>query len=453
MAYKGYKTADIPWISTVPDTWNVNRGKALFYNPKEINKNGKYNNVLSLTLRGVIRNDVDNPIGLSPKSYDTYQLFEKDDLVFKLIDLENISTSRVGLVGEQGIMSSAYIRTTLREKTEHNIKYFYYQYYSLYLRNIFNGLGAGVRQTLSAGDLLSLKILVPTKEEQDQIVKYLDWKVSEINRYIRQNRETIKRLEELEKRVIDFVITNGIRRERELKLSKALWMGMVPCEWKDYRLKYVFREINDRSEDGSEPHLSMSQKKGLVTDDEAVEKRLLSESYAGAKLCDKDDLVLNRLKAHLGVFALAPMHGVVSPDYTVLRLDTSIVIPQYLEYYLKSNACRGELVTRVRGIVEGFWRLYTEDLGTIPICIPDLDEQQEIIDYIKKYDSEIRTVINGIREQINYIEELRTKIIADVVAGQIDVRDVVIPEYEIQTEDSYDNGIDDEDTFSDDLTE
>ena len=173
----------------------------------------------------------------------------------------------------------------------------------------------------------------------------------------------------------------------------------------------------------------MSQKKGLVTDEENIGRPLLSESYAGAKLCEKDDLVLNRLKAHLGVFALAPIKGIVSPDYTVLRLNRKIVVPKYAECLLKSNDCRKELRIRVRGIVEGFWRLYTEDLGSIPVCIPSLEEQEAILSFIEDKTAPINVVINRITQEIDLLKEYRTRLISDVVTGQMDVRGIEIPDY------------------------
>lgn len=444
-AYEEYKYTDIPWYEKIPSCWKINRGKTIFNNPKEINKDGTLENVLSLTLKGVIRNNADNPVGLSPKSYHSYQIFEKDDLVFKLIDLENVSTSRVGLVWEKGIMSPAYIRVELKNVKKQNMKFFYYQYYSMYQRNIFNGLGSGVRQTLSGNDLLLLKIPVPSKPEQDQIVRYLDWKTSEMNRFIHQKKKQIKMLEDLKQNYIDHLITNGNDNNREKYISKADWMEKIPKDWKEYRLKNLVWEINNRSELGLEPHLSMSQKKGLVTDDEEIERRLLSESYAGAKICEKDDLVLNRLKAHLGVFALAPIKGVVSSDYTVLRIKKEKVIPQYLEYLLKSNACRRELVTRVRGIVEGFWRLYTEDLVAIPISVPSIYEQKKLLEEITETESKINILIQSIQKEISLVEELKVKLISDVVTGQVDVRDEIIPVYEMDSDaDERDDDVDEE---------
>ena len=178
--YQNYISTGIRWNAEMPAHWDCDKAKRYFDNPKVINKDGKEKNVLSLTLKGVVRNDVDHPIGLAPADYATYQLFDKDELVFKLIDLENISTSRVGIVWEKGIMSSAYIR--LKPRVSLNLRYFYYQYFDWYKRNIFNGLGAGVRQTLSAADLVNYQVVFPPIDEQDQIVRFLDWKTSEMNR-------------------------------------------------------------------------------------------------------------------------------------------------------------------------------------------------------------------------------------------------------------------------------
>ena len=432
MRYKCYSSTEIPWVDEKPSHWDCYRGKKVFYNSKNKNDGNQESNLLSLTLRGVIRNNKEKPIGLSPADYATYQIFEKDDLVFKMIDLENISTSRVGIVPERGIMSSAYIRFTARSNV--NIRYFYLQYYSWWLQNIYNGLGAGVRQTLSAEDLINLKILIPSREEQDQIVRYLDWKVSQINKLIHGYQKQIKLLEEQKITVINNAVVHGINSNAETSPSKAEWMGSVPVSWRVLRMKNLFTEINVRSKEGKEPHLSMSQKKGLVTDDENINRPFLSESYAGAKICEKDDLVLNRLKAHLGVFALAPIQGIVSPDYTVLRLNQHMVIPKYAEYLLKSNDCRKELRTRVRGIVEGFWRLYTEDLYAIPVCIPSLEEQKMILEYIHCKCSVIEKAIVKINRQIDLLREYRTRLISDVVTGQMDVRGVEIPDYEPEEE-------------------
>lgn len=442
--YDSYEQTSIPWNEKRPSHWHECRGKALFRTKKERNTENQETNILSLTLRGVIRNSKDNPIGLSPSDYSTYQIFEKDDLVFKLIDLNNISTSRVGIVPERGIMSSAYIRLIARHDL--NIRYFYMQYYNLWLRNVYNGLGAGVRQTISADELLNMSIVVPPRAEQDQIVRFLDWKVSEINKLILINRKQIGLLKEILAKKISEVITRGLDSNVAVIDSGTEWIGKIPEHWTTIRCKYLFKERDQRSEYGKEQHLSMSQKYGLIPDSMLDERRMLSASYKGGKLCYKDDLVLNRLKAHLGVFALAPQFGVISPDYTVLQPNVERIIPAYAEMVLKSQRCRGELMIRVRGITEGFWRLYTDDFNTIVIPVPPIEEQKIIISYIDEYKAKINDYIAVMEREIDTLHELRRSVISDAVTGKIDVRGISVPAYEHVDDTASDNSECDEES-------
>ncbi len=173
------KDSGIEWIGMIPEHWEVRRVSNFFTSQKTITKQGCID-VLSLTLSGVIEKDIENNKGLNPESYDTYQVFKKNDLVFKLIDLENYQTSRVGRVWKNGIMSSAYIR--LSKKNNTNIDYFYYQFFDLYKRAIFNMLGGnGVRSAINKGDLLKLSIVVPYKNEQKKIANYLDIECDKID--------------------------------------------------------------------------------------------------------------------------------------------------------------------------------------------------------------------------------------------------------------------------------
>jgi type I restriction enzyme S subunit len=151
------------------------------------------------------------------------------------------------------------------------------------------------------------------------ITRYLDHVDRRIRRIIRAKQKLIALLEEQKQAVIHQAVTGQIdvrtgRPHPVYKPSGVEWLGDVPEHWEVKRSKYLFREIDARSVSGAETRLSMSQKLGLIPSTEIEEKRLLSESPVGGKLCDKGDLVLNRLKAHLGVFALAEQRGIVSPD-------------------------------------------------------------------------------------------------------------------------------------------
>jgi type I restriction enzyme S subunit len=188
------------------------------------------------------------------------------------------------------------------------------------------------------------------------------------------------------------------------------------------RSKYIYREVDNRSAAGEEIHLSMSQKFGLIPSSQIAEKRLVSESYAGAKLCEKGDLVLNRLKAHLGVFALARESGLVSPDYTVLRPVRKLE-ERYFEAVYRTPACRVELRQRAKGIVQGFWRLYTDDFYNIRLPFPPVDEQKRIMAQLDIDLFGVNTGISRLGREIELLREYRTQLIVDIVTGKLDVRE------------------------------
>lgn len=203
------KDSGIEWIWQIPNHWEKNRGKDVFKYLKKINKNLECKNVLSLTYNWVINKDYDSKAGLNPDSYETYQFVQKDDLIFKLIDLENIKTSRVGIVHEYGIMSSAYIR--LRSNKRVFNKFFYYLYFYYYKINLFNYLGGWVRSTINFSTLLEIPIIIPPRTEQIAISEYLDEKIGKIDEIIAKIDENIAILEEFRKTLINDAVTGKIK--------------------------------------------------------------------------------------------------------------------------------------------------------------------------------------------------------------------------------------------------
>ena len=278
---------------------------------------------------------------------------------------------------------------------------------------------------------------VPPLPEQTAIVRFLDHADRRIRRYIRAKQKLIALLEEQKQAIIHQAVTGQIDvRTGEsypaYKPSGVEWLGEVPSHWEVRRARYIFREIDRRSSDGSEQHLSMSQSLGLVPSHLVKNRTLVSENYAGGKLCRSGDLVLNRLKAHLGVFARAQQSGVISTDYTVLSPNREAKT-EYFEQVLRSPSCRGELRTRAKGIVEGFWRLYTDDLYDIYLPLPTVDEQESIIRWIKSISMQAeRNATLGDRE-VALLHEYRTRLIADVVTGKLDVREAAaeLPEEDV----------------------
>lgn len=430
--YALYENTGIVWNPQKPTHWKKWRGKRFFYSPKIKNIGNTEKNILSLTLKGVIRNNADRPIGLSPSDYSTYQIFEKNDLVFKLIDLNNISTSRVGLVPERGIMSSAYIRLTARHDC--NIRYFYFQYYDLWLRNIYNGLGAGVRQTLSAEDLLNLEIVIPSREEQDQIVHFLDWKISEINRLINIKHKEIATLEELKQSRLLAIVTRGLDENVEMVDSEIEHIGLVPKHWKVLLNHRIYRE-NSRPFSGDETVLSLSQKDGLLPYVDMKERSLHTSSYENWKLVFPNDLVLNRFKAHLGVFFSSNYRGIVTFHYGVYE-PVMKLSSKYYELLYHTPKYKQVFAGASNGMTVGLQNLSNTNFYKVYTVYPPYDEQCTIVKEAEKIEKEIQAIIATVSSEIERLHEFRTRLIADVVTGKIDVRGIEIPEYEYTAEEA-----------------
>lgn len=208
-------------------------------------------------------------------------------------------------------------------------------------------------------------------------------------------------------------------RYMQYKDSGLPWVGEIPAHWQTRRNRFLFREVDRRSAQGKETHLSMSQVYGLVPSEKVSRKSLQSENYAGGKLVAQDDLVLNRLKAHLGVFARAKESGVVSPDYTVLRPIGDISV-KYCESLFKTPIYVGEFRRRTKGIVEGFWRLYTDDFYNVTALLPPREEQDQIVAYLRAQDAHIARYILAKRELIKLLTEQKLRIIDHAVTRGLD---------------------------------
>ncbi len=277
------------------------------------------------------------------------------------------------------------------------------------------------RYGLTHSGIQSVQIPLPPLPEQRAIVRYLDYVDRRIRRYVAAKRKLIGLLEEERQAVVNQAVTRGLDPNAPLKPSGVEWFGDVPEHLDTMRARFLFKEVDTRSTSGKETHLSMSQTLGLVPS-HLVEQSLISDSYVGGKLCREGDLVLNRLKAHLGVFALAKQAGVISPDYSVFRKRDSVKM-EYFFRVLRLPALRTELRIRAKGIVEGFWRLYTDDFFDIRLPVPPSVEQQAIVEHLDRATTNVDAAIARAGRQIKLVEEYRTRLIADVVTGKLDVRE------------------------------
>jgi type I restriction enzyme S subunit len=444
--YPEYKDSGVPWLGKVPAHWGMKRGKWLFRSMKEINADRQHTNILSLTLRGVVNNDPDDPEGLVPKDYGTYQLFAKGDLVFKLIDLENLRTSRVGLVHEDGIMSPAYVRLVPRHNGVQ--RFFFRQYFDLYQRGIFNQLGAGVRATLGPKDLLELPVVVPNVSEQSAIVRFLDHVDRKIKKHIRAKQKLIKLLTEQKQAIIQRAVTRGLDPTVRLKPSGVPWLGKVPAHWEVLPNRALFAEVRDRDHADAEM-LSVTITKGVIRQKallgDSSKKDSSNEDKSSYKLVCPGDIAYNKMRAWQGAVGVSEFRGIISPAYVVQRPRRGAE-PRYFHYLLRTPAFAKEAERWSYGITSDMWSLRPEHFKMIYGCLPSIPEQSAIVRYLDGATANLDKAIDAAHREIDLLREYRTRLIADVVTGKLDVREAaanlpeeaeeaeVLDESEAQTE-------------------
>lgn len=438
--YKSMVKAPTGWLGSIPEHWECKKIGSLFSERKTKVSDADYP-PLSVTKLGIVPQLAN---AAKSDSGDNRKLVCSGDFVI------NSRSDRKGSCGVSELDGSvSLINIVLTPRNSWDNKYVHYLMRSQPFSEEYYHYGRGIVAdlwTTRYSEMKNILLPVPPRDEQEQIVRFLDWKVSGINKLISLKKKEIDLLKERQKTFISNIVLSGTNPEAKKEDSGISWIGDIPSHWKTYRCKYLFSERDERSIEGKEQHLSMSQKYGLVPDTILDERRMLSESYAGGKICYENDLVLNRLKAHLGVFSLAPQMGVISPDYTVLIPRIERIIPAYAEAVLKSQKCRRELRVRVKGVTEGFWRLYTDSFNTIVLPVPPLEEQKSIMDEIKLFEEKTANYISVILKEVEVLHELRNKLISDVVTGQIDVRDIEVPEFEFvdEIEDESDEDTDEE---------
>ena len=411
------KDSGIEWIGEIPEGWEVLAHKYIMHKEKSICEHYSGEDVISLTLNGVVKRDLENPSGKMPTTFDGYQFVDPNDLLLCLFDID-VTPRCVGLVKDYGVTSPAYSRFKIHSG-------FCNAYYNYLLRfiddeKVFVHLSKNLRSSLTESDFGAIKTIVPPKAEQQRIADYLDNRTFEIDTLLSKARSSIEEYKKLKQAVITHAITKGVRGERKMKDSGVEWIGTYPSNWKIIKIKWLLHERKDRSVTGLEEPLSMSQKKGLIPTKDMDSIPNMASSFIGAKLVYKGDLVFNKLKAHLGVFSVSKYNGLVSPDYAVYY-STGPANLNFLELLFKTPQYINEFKKKSSGVGAGLTRLYTGDLYSIYCALPPLVEQEEIADYLDAKCAEIDKLIAKKEQLVKELESYKKSLIYEVVTGKREV--------------------------------
>ena len=354
---------------------------------------------LSLTMNGVLPRSREATDGLQPENFDGYQLIKPGQLIFKLIDLQNVSTSRVGLSEDLGLVSPAYIALTADRRVLP--KYAYWYFMDLYNRRIFNNLSeGGVRANLSWEGLRQLPFILPSIERQHRIVEFLDTELEQIDALVGVQESL-----------------TALLSERRVALADVI---MESIEADLVKLRFLFAPRNERA-NGDEEVLSVYRDYGVIPKNSRSDNHNVTpEDLSNYRRVSVGDLVVNKMKAWQGSVAISDFEGIVSGDYQVLRPITTRFSSQFAHHILRSSRMIREYRIRSKGIRPSQWRLYWEDLADIRVPVPDLPVQESIerrfVDIAEQ--DPVGEPLESLRQ---LFEERRAALITAAVTGELEV--------------------------------
>lgn len=411
--------------------WGKIPTKHRFQYCKDSNAGMKEKHRLALTMNGVIDRALDDAQGLQSLDYSVYQIFEKGDLVFKLIDLQNIRTSRVGLVPRRGIMSPAYIR--LIPKNDEVLSDFYYWYfYAAYLGNIFNGLGGGIRQNLSQTELLEFPVPDIPVEDQASISSFLYRETARVDELIAKKKLFIKLLDEKRAATISHVVTKGLNEDADSQETAINWIGNIPASWTLTKLGYLGRCANGINIGGD----SFGTGYPFVSYGDVYNNRELPTNIDGLVQSTKADRIAYSVKSGDVLFTRTSetideiafpsvctetIQNAVFAGFLIrFRPFADVLVPRFSKFAFQNKGLRAFFVKEMKLVTRA--SLSQGLLRNMPVALPPIKQQEEIAEYLEEADAKFKTLITKTVRSIDLLKEKRTALITAAVTGKIDVR-------------------------------
>ena len=321
------------------------------------------------------------------------------------------------------------------------------------LIDVYHSLSTGIRPSrlrLYPDVFLTICFPVPPKDEQDQIVRFLDWKISAINKLSNIYHHKIALLEEMKQQLIDSIIITGLHNSPIIHNENTRWDIDYPSHWKIQRIResFSFRKglsiTKANLEESGVPVISYGQihskkNSGIGLNDELI--RYVNESYLAVgegAIVKKGDFIFADTSediAGCGNCAFIDWDDAIFAGYhSIIAHPNGTVNGKYLAYLFKSPTWRYQIRKKANSVK--VYSITQKMLKDAYILIPPTEEQAEIVDYLDTCCSRIDVLIDRLESEISCLRDLKIHLIADVVTGKIDVRNIVIPDYEYVEENS-----------------
>jgi len=423
LKYDSYKDTSFEWLSDIPMEWDIEKAKWLFIRAERaVQKDDEIVTCFrdgQVTLRSNRRTE-----GFTNALKEHgYQGIRKGDLVIHAMDA---FAGAIGVSDSDGKSTPVYAACIPRKENTVDPQFYAYYMRDLALSGFIVSLAKGIRERSTDfrfNDFAELPLPLPSYEIQTIIANFLDKKTAQIDEAISIKEKQIGLLKERKQIIIQKAVTQGLNPNASMKDSGVDWISQIPEHWEIKRLKYVLEETSERSKTGEEPLFMVSQVHGLVVRADYHDKAEVAASNVDNKIVYKNDLVFNKLKAHLGVFFKSNIDykGLVSPDYAVYRCKAFIVDAKLLELLFRHPLYIEQFIIRATGIVEGLIRLYTGDLFDISVPIAPEKEQLQILSHIEKQSKIFDRAVDLQQRQIEKLKEYKTSLINSAVTGKIKV--------------------------------
>ena len=430
--YERYKDSGVKWIGKIPGHWGMYKLKYLFKLNKNKNIGNKCNTILSLSY-GKIKIKKDLNEGLTPESYESYQLLSTGDIVIRSTDLQNDHTSlRTGLVKIEGAITSAYIGLKNLDMSLCDSRFYHYFLHDWDITKAIYNQGKGLRQSLNWDDIKNMLIPVLDISEQTAIANYLDSTTAKIDEAIAQQQKMIDLLNERKQIIINNAVTKGLNPDAPMKDSGVDWIGEIPEHWEIKKLKHVCQAFGRIGFRGYSTTDLVDEGEGCITlspsnmrDGKMQYGRctyLSWEKYEESPEIKvfNGDILFVKTGSTYGKSSIVedlPLEATINPQLLVFKNFTCNNM--FLANVLQSTAIKTQVEISVIG-------------GTIPTIsqqkilnyvfpFPTEDEQYAIVEYVESKSAPINSAIKAEEKQISLLQERKQIIINDVVTGKVKV--------------------------------
>ena len=422
--YDAYKDSGVEWLGQLPENWDLLPNKHIFKLKKNlVGKRSKEYELLSLTLNGVIKRDMENPEGKFPAEFDTYQEVKSGDFIFCHFDVEETPRT-VGLSRFDGMITGAYTVYQVNAK-KFCPNFLYYFYLNLDTGKRLKPLYKGLRNTIGKDIFGEFKTFIPNYSEQVKISNFLDQKATEIDQAIAIKEQQIALLNERKQIVIQKAVTQGLYPNVPMKDLGVEWIGQIPEHWevkkikyatKIFRGKFTHRPRNDPSlYDGKYPFFQTGDvaKAGKFLVD--FKQTLNEKGLRVSTLIPKGTVVIT-IAANIGDVSILGIDACF-PDSIVGFQPKELLDRDFLFYSLLSM--KNQFVNS--SIKNTQMNLNVDRIGSNYICVCPKDEQINIVEKIEEFNANFENAINLLNREIGKLKEYKATLINDAVTGKIKV--------------------------------